>query len=194
MVKLSRFEKAKGISMKLHLGCGTRHFPGYINIDQVDGYNVDLVCDISKLPYEDNSVDVIYACHVLEYFDWQEAESIVLPEWYRVLKPGGTIRIAVPYFDSIVRWYIDKGRCDLSECIGLLFGRQYYNNKYQYHKCVYDHDTLYILLLNVGFGSIHCYNWENTEHSHIDDCSQAYLPHMDKKNGLLMSLNIEAYK
>ena len=178
--------------MKLHLGCGTRHFPGYINIDQVKADNVDLVCDISKLPHEDNSVDVIYACHVLEYFDWQEAESIVLPEWYRVLKTEGLIRIAVPDFESIVTWYTANGK--LSECIGLLFGRQYYNGKYQYHKCVYDYDTLKKLLSNVGFKFIYPWAWKVTTHSHIDDCSQAYLPHMDKENGLLMSLNIEAYK
>jgi len=31
-------------------------------------------------------------------------------------------------------------------------------------------------------------------HQHIDDFSQGYLPHMDKINGMIMSLNIEATK
>lgn len=179
--------------MKLHLGCGTRHIPGYINIDQMAGDNVDLVCDVSKLPYADNSADFIYACHVLEYFDWQEAESVVLPEWYRVLKPGGYIRIAVPNFDSVLAWYGAKNNM-LSDCIGLLFGRQFYNGKYQYHKCVYNYDTLENILLKVGFTFVYPWDWRKTEHCHIDDCSQAYLPHMDKENGMLMSLNVEAIK
>jgi len=38
------------------------------------------------------------------------------------------------------------------------------------------------------------YNWKDTEHSKIDDHSQAYLPHMDKDNGTLISLNVECIK
>jgi hypothetical protein len=46
----------------------------------------------------------------------------------------------------------------------------------------------------IGFDNIKEYNWKTTEHSNIDDFSQAYLPHLDKKNGMLMSLNLEAVK
>ena len=38
------------------------------------------------------------------------------------------------------------------------------------------------------------WDWRKTDHSNIDDYSQAYLPHMNKENGLLVSLNIEAKK
>ena len=40
------------------------------------------------------------------------------------------------------------------------------------------------------------YEWDftKTEHSMHDDHSQAFLPHMDKENGTLISLNIEAVK
>ena len=38
------------------------------------------------------------------------------------------------------------------------------------------------------------YNWRKTEHSMFDDHSQAYLPHMDKENGILISLNVECVK
>ena len=38
------------------------------------------------------------------------------------------------------------------------------------------------------------YDWRDTEHAEFDDHSQAYLPHMDKENGTLISLNIEAVK
>jgi len=37
-------------------------------------------------------------------------------------------------------------------------------------------------------------DWEKTEHAIYDDHSQAYLPHMDKKNGTLISLNMECIK
>ena len=38
------------------------------------------------------------------------------------------------------------------------------------------------------------YDWEQTEHSKFDDHSQAYIPHMDKENGTLISLNVECIK
>jgi len=37
-------------------------------------------------------------------------------------------------------------------------------------------------------------DWRDTDHVNYDDFSQAHLPHMDKVNGLLMSLNLEAVK
>jgi hypothetical protein len=49
-------------------------------------------------------------------------------------------------------------------------------------------------LKTIGFDKIYKYDWRNTEHSDIDDFSQCYLPHMDKENGKLMSLNVEAIK
>jgi len=179
--------------IKLHLGCGKVDLGrDWVHVDQVAHPHVDHVCDIAKLPFPDESASIIYACHVLEYFDWQEAETIVLPEWKRVLKPGGVLRLAVPDFDAIVNYYYDDENID--KHIGLLYGRQFYNGKWQYHKCAYDLEVLFEILQSVGFRLMYEWNWRQTEHDHIDDCSQAYLPHMDKENGTLMSLNIEAVK
>ena len=55
-------------------------------------------------------------------------------------------------------------------------------------------ETLRSDLLKVGFQNVKIYDWRETEHFFVDDYSQAYLPHMDKANGKLMSLNIEAIK
>ena len=49
-------------------------------------------------------------------------------------------------------------------------------------------------LKSVGFRDVKRYDWKKTEHFYIDDYSQAYLPHMDKIRGNLMSLNVEAVK
>ena len=38
------------------------------------------------------------------------------------------------------------------------------------------------------------YDWEKTIHKDYDDYSQAYIPHMQKDTGLMMSLNVEAIK
>ena len=80
--------------MKIHLGCGKRNFgTDWIHID---GSNYEHVQyhNITKLPFDDNTCDLIYASHVFEYFDRDEAVDI-LNEWKRVLKPGGILRLAV---------------------------------------------------------------------------------------------------
>jgi predicted SAM-dependent methyltransferase len=114
----------------------------------------------------------------------------VLKVWNNKLKRGGTIRISVPDFNSIVLYY-EKNR-DLNSVIGLLYGGQ--RNEYDYHKVVFNFDTLSNLLEMAGFSNVRKYDWRETEHSDVDDYSQAYLPHLEKEIGLLMSLNVEATK
>jgi hypothetical protein len=59
---------------------------------------------------------------------------------------------------------------------------------------MFDFPTLEKALLDVGFKEVAVYDWRKTEHSDLDDYSQAYYPHMDKENGKLLSLNVEARK
>ena len=70
--------------LKLHLGCGKRCIPGFVHIDLADYPHIDYKSDVSDLSmFEDNSADLIYACHVLEHFKRYEIER-VLTEWHRV--------------------------------------------------------------------------------------------------------------
>jgi hypothetical protein len=59
---------------------------------------------------------------------------------------------------------------------------------------IFDFETLASGLREAGFANIQRYDWRQTELGRlgIDDYSQAYLPHMDKANGRLMMLNVEA--
>ncbi len=50
------------------------------------------------------------------------------------------------------------------------------------------------LLTKTQFYDIQEWDWRSVEHGKIDDYSQAYLPHMDKENGTLISLNVECVK
>ena len=68
------------------------------------------------------------------------------------------------------------------------------SNKLIYHKTVYDFESIKDILLNIGMRNITIYDWRDTEHAKFDDHSQAYLPHMDKTNGTLISLNVESVK
>ena len=85
--------------MYLHLGCGNINKENFINIDGFPYSHVHYVQSLDKLSnFDDDSVDLIYACHCLEHFRYSQTE-LVLREWYRVLENGGILRLSVPDFD-----------------------------------------------------------------------------------------------
>ncbi len=180
--------------MKLHLGCWHREIPGFIHVDLCKMPHIDYNKDIGDLSFASNeSVDYIYCSHALEYKDFEEAKE-VLKEWKRVLKKDGLLRIAVPDFDQLI-WLYNQKDCDLDFIIGPLYGKMEINNQIKlYHKTTYNFKKIKNLLESSGFKNVKRYNWKDTEHSHIDDHSQAYFPHMDKENGKLISLNVECLK
>jgi len=178
--------------MKLNLGCGWRNFgEDWIHIDGGDYLHLHSK-DIIDLPFDDDSVDLIYASHVFEYFNRQEGEEI-LKKWYSKLKPGGILRLAVPDFTQMVNLYLHQGY-PLSKFLGPLYGKMSMGQETIYHKTTYDFEELGSLLKTCNFKQVVRYNWQDTEHAEFDDHSQAYIPHMDKKNGTLISLNVEATK
>ncbi len=177
----------------VHLGCGSKFIPGFIHVDIIPLPRVDIVGPVEKLPdFEDDSVDLIYASHVLEHFG-RDQYLAVLAEWHRVLKPMGVLRLAVPNFKACVEQYLLTGRIDgATGILGLLCGGQ--RHEYDYHRMVFDQTLLEQSLLKVGFKECRTWDWRVTQHTSVDDYSQAYLPHMEKATGRLMSLNLEAIK
>lgn len=81
---------------RLNWGCGDHLAPGWINSDVKEQPGVDLVADIRfGLPLESNSIDYAVGVHVLPEFPYPELVP-TLEELRRVLKPGGTLRLALP--------------------------------------------------------------------------------------------------
>ncbi len=176
--------------IKLHLGSADKKIPGYRSLDCRYLPGVDEVSNIKLLRrYDKNSVDVIYACAVLEHFGRWEYKH-VLQRWYEVLKSNGTLRVSVPDWDAVVEHYIEHKNLEILR--GFLHGGQDYVENVHY--VIHNWDTLSRDLYDVGFQKVQIYNWRETEHSHIDDFSQSYLPHKQKDKGKLMHLNIEAIK
>ena len=176
--------------MKLNLGCGKRNFrKDWIHIDGSNYQHIHSH-DIENLPFEENTVDIIYASHVFEYFDREECVN-VLQKWKNVLKPGGILRLAVPNFEEYTRLYAN-GKITLNQCLGPLYGKwKMTETETIYHKTTYDFTSLKQILENNGFKDVKKWDWKQVEHGNIDDYSQSYFPHMDKENGTLMSLNME---
>jgi predicted SAM-dependent methyltransferase len=92
----------------LNLGCGKRFHQDWINLDFTSTHP-DVIAHnlLNGLPYEDESIDVVYHSHVLEHFSKSDGEKFI-SECYRVLKKGGIIRIALPDLEIIAREYLNN--------------------------------------------------------------------------------------
>jgi predicted SAM-dependent methyltransferase len=180
--------------VKLHVGCGKRYLPGFVHVDLADFPHIDHRRRVDQLDiFSDGAAELIYASHVLEYFDRLEAGHL-LAEWRRVLCPGGRLRLAVPDFVALAEVYFRRRNLDL--ILGPLYGRMEVEGTGQviYHKTVYDLESLKMLLEECGFSAVRRYDWRQTIHRDYDDHSQAYIPHLDKEHGKLISLNVECFK
>ena len=178
---------------KLHLGCGKKYIPGFFHIDILDYPHIDKKALVTDLHFiESGQVELIYAAHLLEHFGRDEFLK-VLAEWFRVLAPGGVLRLAVPDFGAVAKLYV-SGEIEggLRTFMGLVVGGQ--RDEYDFHKVIFDEAFLTEALIDTGFSEVRGWDWRTTEHAHLDDYSQAYLPHLDKENGMLVSLNLEAVK
>ena len=94
-----RDDLARGVPLRLDVGCGQRPQPGFYGVDLLEMDGVDIVADLNQplalLP--DNSVEALVSRHVLEHIP-----NLVplLAEFQRITRPEGTIEIVVPHFSN----------------------------------------------------------------------------------------------
>ena len=90
----------------LNLGCGATFHPEWLNIDFHDHGGAVLAYDLRLgIPFADDTFDVVYHSHVLEHFTYNQGRRF-LRECFRVLRPGGLVRLAVPDLENISRAYV----------------------------------------------------------------------------------------
>ena len=140
--------------MKLNLGSGCAPIEGYTNVDAKFGDSA------FPLAYPDNSVDEIYASHILEHFPQAQCTDVLI-DWVRVLKPGGVLKVAVPDFKWIAQEYL-KGASEYP-LMGYVIGGQ--TDDHDYHKALFDETALRHRLRVAGLTDIQ--PWR----SEVNDCA-----------------------
>lgn len=159
--------------MKLHFGCGRNRLPGWSNLD-LPG------TDVTKpLQLSDNLAKFIFHEHLLEHLDEVDGFNF-LKECYRVLKPGGILRISCPCIDGLIWVYQNWARIPESpwkrkhgtrnkyinnaihfqtawykgKCFTRKGKPKRLNNPSTFHKFLDDHESLRQKLTKIGFTSI----------------------------------------
>lgn len=107
----------------LRLDIGSSHLrvrPDYTTVD-LYAPEADVKADMGDLPFEDGSVDEIWASHCLEHVG-RERVPAVLREWFRVLAPGRPAIILVPNLDYAARFWLHGD--DPAKALDMFFGHQ----------------------------------------------------------------------
>lgn len=91
---------------KLHLGCGSNIMAGWLNSDLNPNKNNVLHLDASgAFPLPSAIFDYVYSEHMIEHLTYDQGFNM-LRESYRVLKPGGKIRISTPSMRFLFELYL----------------------------------------------------------------------------------------
>jgi len=164
---ISHIEQKDDGLFKLNIGSFIDMFYyNWLNIDIIDlgdfskGQAYKFIQhDVTKgILFEDNKVDMIFTSHFLEHIDRTQGKQF-LKECYRVMKPGGVIRISVPNALQLTSEYIASD-VDKYRCINVGIenaddnAEAYYELLLANHKTIYDADSLCAILRKIGFKNI----------------------------------------
>lgn len=170
--------------IRLHIGGKDPH-PDWKILDIQPREYVDYVGNAMDLSqFEDNSVEAIYASHVLEHFDYVRELPVVLKEWHRVLHFGGQLMISVPDLPTLCHLYMEEGASaeQRFSIMRMMFGEQ--TDEHDYHKVGLSWEYLFMLLTQAGFRIIR----KVDRFGLFNDCSEMVV------FGKPVSLNIIATK
>ena len=153
----------------LNLGAGPNRRDGWLTADAFKPQADIYLNATGRLPFADQSWDLIYSEHMLEHIHVDKVRRL-LTEIYRVLKPEGVFRVTVPdleiharnyvekndkYFEPIIskymsRWDTKKDKYWLVRSNGGAFMTRAAQRYYR-HRFMYDFETLSSCLEEVGF-------------------------------------------
>jgi len=134
--------------LKIDLACGQNKQEGFFGVDIAPGENVDAVVDLEQFPWpiESDSVEEIFCSHYVEH-----TSDLIkfMDEVYRILKPGGKIKIIAPYYNSIRCWQDPTHKRAISEATFFYFNKGWREtNKLDHYNIKSDFDFSYGYDLN----------------------------------------------
>ncbi len=91
---------------KLNVGCGRRFHSEWVNIDLESNHAAVTKCNVTNgLPFAADHFEAVYHSHLLEHLTPEQGKRLN-DECFRVLQPGGVLRIVIPDLERIARLYL----------------------------------------------------------------------------------------
>jgi predicted SAM-dependent methyltransferase len=154
---------------KLQLGTGSNPMPGWLNTDVADYRRRNEVVYLDArqpFPLPDAAFDLVFCEHMIEHLTYADGRRCFV-ECFRVLRPGGRIRVATPSLTRLIRlyesdlgdlerrylrWSIDTFARDAGAYLpGFVVNNMFWNFE---HRFVYDEGTLAHTLEAAGFADV----------------------------------------
>ncbi len=136
--------------MKLNLGCGNTYKDGFINIDAYNNTVADEQMLVDDLQYPSNSVEQIEAQQLIEHLGFFKT-VYSLAEWFRVLKPEGTLTIETPDLETSFKKFLDGDLEVKKNVITWIYGHE---SEGMAHLFCFPSDLLELILIKTGFTEI----------------------------------------
>jgi predicted SAM-dependent methyltransferase len=153
---------------KLEIGAGRNGKPGWLSTDLYAQENpngtTSVALDATKtFPMRDNSFDFVFSEHMIEHITYSSGRNMIR-ECFRVLKPGGVVRITTPSLGFLLRimspdrsefeqryleWAIINGVPEAPIASNAFFLNHFM--RAWGHTFIYDRDTLRLVLTRAGF-------------------------------------------
>lgn len=194
--------------LQLHIGSGPYNLDGWINLDI---FPAQLSTNVLwGLPFTDGQCRFVFLSHLLEHLFYPTDAMGLLQDIYRILEPGGIVRIVVPDIEQCLRAYQDSNKDFFDKRVehwgagdGNATRLEHFLSYagvgpdpawlFEAHKFGYDFETLERALQRAGFSVIQRSNFMGSEHAalQVDKHSQVASAKFGKD---YYSLFVEAIK
>jgi predicted SAM-dependent methyltransferase len=176
---------------RLEIGAGLNIKPGWLTTDLYPdpASNVIALDATERFPLPDACFDYVYSEHMIEHVPFASGQSM-LRECFRILKPGGTVRIVTPSIGMLLRvmsadrgplearyrdWSVGCWVPDAPLVTNAFFLNNFVRN--WGHQFVYDQETMRYAMAAAGFEAIAAREINDSPHAALQDLeNEARMP------------------
>ncbi len=152
---------------KLQIGAQSNSISDWLNVDiEPKAKDVAYMDATKPFPFADQTFDYVFSEHMIEHISFAEGQFMIR-ECYRVLKPGGKIRISTPDLAFLIELYkqpkLPVQEAYIQPIIGRYFKNPFHaidalviNNFFRDwgHQFIHDEQTLTYILQDANFTHI----------------------------------------
>lgn len=132
ILNTEKVDAMRGLGLRLNLGCGHILHADYINVDSRELPGVDVVAEVTDLPFANENVAEIMSSHLVEHFSSHVLDRVLLPYWKSLLTSGGQLTTVAPDGAAMLD-AVNRGEMSYEDFREVLFGGQEYDGDFHYN-------------------------------------------------------------